>query len=86
MKKRETKKISYEKEADILRVELVRSPIDYAQEMGPFVIHFSKRGVPVYVEVLNASQFLKESERAFVREGVFAATRPTAQVAMRTAR
>ncbi len=86
MKKRETKKISYEKEADILRVELARSPIDYAQEMGPFIIHFSKRGIPVYVEVLNASQFLKESERAFIREGVFAVPRTAVHASMRAVR
>ncbi|MBI4600161.1 DUF2283 domain-containing protein [Candidatus Uhrbacteria bacterium] len=85
MPRKQNKKISYEKEADILRVELARVPIDYAQEMGPFVIHFSKRGIPVYVEVLNASRFLKESEQAFVREGVFAAPQMV-QGAMRAVR
>lgn len=69
MKKR-NKKISYEREADILRVELSSAAIDYAEELGPFVVHYSKRRMPVYVELLNASQFLKESERAFVREGL----------------
>lgn len=68
---KKNKKISYEKEADILRVELSHSAIDYAEEFGPFVIHFSKRRMPVYVELLEASRFLKESEKAFVREGMF---------------
>ncbi|MBI2645393.1 DUF2283 domain-containing protein [Candidatus Uhrbacteria bacterium] len=58
-------KISYEQEADILRVEILTSPIDYATEIGPFVIHFNKKGIPVYVEILEASKFLKETERAY---------------------
>ena len=69
-KKRTSKKISYERDADVLRVELLQSPIDYATEMGPFIVHFNKKGMPVYVEVLQASHFLKESQRAFVRESV----------------
>ncbi|MBI4272954.1 DUF2283 domain-containing protein [Candidatus Uhrbacteria bacterium] len=70
-----TKKISYEKEADVLRVELAKAPIDYATELGPLIIHFSKRGLPVYIEILEASKFLRETQKAFVREGVFALPR-----------
>ena len=81
-KAKTTKKISYEKEADVLRVEIGKSPIDYAQEFGPLIVHFSKRGLPVYVEILEASKFLRETEKAFVREGMFTlprlrATSPT---------
>ena len=65
MKKNKTQKISYEQEADILRVEILKSPIDYAAEIGSFVIHFNKKGIPVYVEILEASKFLKETEKAY---------------------
>lgn len=85
MKKKQHKKISYEKEADVLRVELSSSPIDYAEEFGPFVVHFSKKKVPVYMELLDASRFLKESERAFTRGSMFAAQQPS-HAAFRLAR
>lgn len=75
IKPRTTKKISYEKEADVLRVELGKAPIDYATELGPLIVHFSKKGLPVYVEILEASKFLRETEKAFVREGVMALPR-----------
>lgn len=67
MKKIKTQKISYEQEADILRVEILKSPIDYAAEIGPFVIHFNKKGIPVYVEILEASKFLKETGKAYLK-------------------
>lgn len=86
MKRKQSKKISYEKEADVLRVELSRSPIDYAEEFGPFVIHFNRRRLPVYVELLNASRFLKESQKAFVQEGVFMGSQPVPSAAFRVAR
>ncbi len=71
-KPKTTKRISYEKEADVLRIELGKSAIDYATELGPLIVHFNKKGLPVYVEILQASKFLRETEKAFSREGVFA--------------
>ncbi len=74
-KSKTTKKISYEKEADVLRIELAKTPIDYATELGPLIVHFSKKGLPVYVEILQASKFLRETEKAFMREGAAAIPR-----------
>lgn len=54
--------IQYEPEADVLSVEYRRrKPIDYATEVGNLIVHFSRSGEPVLVEILNASQF---TERA----------------------
>jgi len=58
-------KISYEPEADILRFEISNQPIDYAREVGNFVIHFSKNNLPVYVEILEAKNFQKMTQQAF---------------------
>ncbi|MBU3942535.1 DUF2283 domain-containing protein [Patescibacteria group bacterium] len=55
-------KISYDVEADVLRVELSKQPIDYAKEMGNIVVHFTKDGVPVYLEVLEAKGFLTKTK------------------------
>jgi len=42
-------KISYDPESDVLRVEISKQPIDYAKEMGNFIVHFTKNGLPVYL-------------------------------------
>ena len=63
-------KISYEPEADVLRIEVANLPIDYAKEIGSFVVHFSKDGLPVYVEILEASKFKRVTEMAFDQPAV----------------
>ena len=40
-----------------------KQKIDYATEAGNFVIHFSKKNVPILVEVLEASNFIKRSNK-----------------------
>lgn len=69
--KKENKKIkmSYGPEADILRIETGRAPIDYATEMGNAVVHFTKKGVPVYFEILDATRFLKNASRILAPHG-----------------
>ena len=62
MKKNEKKiNMSYEPEADVLRVETSKKPIDHAAEIGNVVVHFSKDGLPVYFEVLEATKFLRRA-------------------------
>ncbi len=51
----------YDPEADVLAVELSDTPFDYAEEYGDFIVHFSKKGKPVYLEILNAKKFLQEA-------------------------
>lgn len=51
-------KISYNREHDILMYELNSEPIDYAEEVGPIIVHFSKKGKPVLMEILDASEFI----------------------------
>jgi len=63
MRKNKKTKISYDPEADVLRVEISKRPIDYAREMGNFIVHFTKKGLPVYLEVLEAKKFLVRTER-----------------------
>lgn len=63
MKNNKKTKISYDSEADVLRVEISKRPIDYAREMGNIVVHFTKEGLPVYLEVLEAKRFLLRTER-----------------------
>lgn len=63
MKNNKKTKISYDPESDVLRVEISKRPIDYAREMGNIIVHFTKEGLPVYLEVLEAKRFLLRTER-----------------------
>ncbi|MFH1051148.1 MAG: DUF2283 domain-containing protein [bacterium] len=51
------KKIKYDKDVDILLIELNDSPVDYAEESGDMIIHYSKEGTPVILEVMDAKKF-----------------------------
>jgi uncharacterized protein YuzE len=56
-------KYKYDKESDVLSVTLHNKPFSYAREAGDFVVHFDKNDKPVYVEILNAHEFLKHASR-----------------------
>jgi uncharacterized protein YuzE len=66
------KKISYEPEADILRVEISTGKIDDTLESGNFLVHIDKNDNPVYVEVLEASKFLSKSNDVMLKKLVAA--------------
>jgi hypothetical protein len=55
--------VTYEPEADILSWEITKDPIEYAEEVGNMIVHFSKKHIPVFVEVLNAKSFLTKTNR-----------------------
>jgi len=51
-------RISYDRDADILMIEISDKDIDYAEEAGPMIIHFSKNGKPVLIEIEQFFLFL----------------------------
>jgi len=53
-------RIGYDRGADILMIEISDEDVDYAEEAGPMIIHFSKNGKPVLIEISDASEFLAE--------------------------
>lgn len=57
-------KIEYEKGDDVLMVWFSRQKIDYAEQEGDAIIHFSKNNEPVLLEILDASHFLKETSKS----------------------
>jgi hypothetical protein len=61
-------KIRYSKDVDVLLVELSDEPVDYAEESGPVVVHFSSQGRPVLLEIFNAREFVMGSLSSLVRE------------------
>lgn len=60
-------KASYDRDADALLIHVGRGRVDHAEEMGPFVIHFTKRGKPLLIEILDASEVLSNLARVTMR-------------------
>jgi len=56
-------KVRYSKEEDILLVEVSDESIDYAEEVGSIIVHFTKEEKPVLLEILDASEFLSEATK-----------------------
>ena len=57
------RKIRYSKDVDALLIELSDGIIDHAEEAGQFIVHFSKAGQPVLLEILNAKEVLGSLSR-----------------------
>lgn len=51
----------YGKDVDILMVKVSDEPIAYAEEAERFIVHFSKEGKPVLLEIMDAKGFVMES-------------------------
>ena len=51
-------KMKYDSAEDIMMVELSSDPIDFAEEMGPVIVHFTENNKPVLLEILDASEFI----------------------------
>jgi uncharacterized protein YuzE len=60
-------KVSYNRADDVLLLEVSDEGIEYAEEVGPLIIHFTKAGKPVLVEILDASDVLTELTRVSVK-------------------
>lgn len=57
-------KIKYEPEADVLSWEIDGdAPIEYANENGNVIVHFTEFNEPVLVEILQASSFISQAEK-----------------------
>lgn len=61
-------KFVYEKEDDVLNIWLSKQKIDYAEQSGDVIVHFSKKSEPVYIEILDASHFLKRESEDLPKE------------------
>lgn len=60
-------KISYDREVDILTIHVEEGTIDYAEEAGNMIIHFTSDHKPVLIEILDASDFLTELTRISIQ-------------------
>jgi len=65
---------TYEPEDDVLNIWLSKKPIDFAEQSGNLIVHFTENNEPVYIEILDASKFLKKAASALprlVKESLF---------------
>lgn len=60
-------KASHDRSADALLIHVGRGKVDYAEETGPFVMHFTKRGKPLLIEILDASEVLSNLTKVTMR-------------------
>lgn len=60
-------KASYDRDSDALLIYVARGKVDHAEEMGPFIIHFTKRGKPLLIEILDASDVLSDLAKVTMR-------------------
>jgi len=62
-------RLSYDREEDILMIEVVRDGIiDHAEHTGPFIAHLSQDGQLLLLEILDASEFLSSVIKATLRD------------------
>ena len=53
----------YDPEANILCWEIAKDPINHTREFGNFIIHLSRSGKPILVEILDASKFIGQVDK-----------------------
>lgn len=60
-------KINYDREQDIMLLELSSGAIEHAEKAEPIIVHFSKTDKPVLLEILDASEVLSAIVKDFLR-------------------
>jgi uncharacterized protein YuzE len=66
-------RLKYDSESDVLLVVVSESgKLSHAEEMGDIVIHLSKHGEPLFLEVLNASKNVPLMVQALAKKEVAA--------------
>ncbi len=53
----------YDPEANIISWEVAKGRISHAREFGNFIIHLSKSGKPLLIEILDASRFVGQFDK-----------------------
>ncbi len=62
------RKLRYSKDVNVLVIELSEKPIEYAEEYGQFIVHFSSEGEPVLLEIQDGKDFVLDSLSSVLRE------------------
>lgn len=61
-------KLKYYEEDDILVIKTSAEPFDYAEMANNIVVHYTKTGKPVRIEILEATKFFDKEGKALPKE------------------
>jgi uncharacterized protein YuzE len=53
----------YDPESNIMSWEIAKGKISHAREIGNIIIHLSKSGKPILIEMLEASSFISQYDK-----------------------
>lgn len=56
-------KVKYYEDADLLSLRVSKKHYYTASQSGDVIVHYTKDGEPVLIEILNAAQFLKKADK-----------------------
>jgi len=69
-------KLRYDPEADVLLLTLKgKGRLSHAEELGDLVVHFDKKGNPLFLEVLKASKIIPLMVQAMAKREAVASPR-----------
>jgi uncharacterized protein YuzE len=60
--------LKYYKDEDILVIKTSDKPYDHAEMVNNVVVHFTEKGEPVRIEILNATQFFEAQSKILPQE------------------
>jgi uncharacterized protein YuzE len=61
-------KVKYSRDADALLIELSDKKIDYAEDQGNIIIHYTSEDEPVLLEIFDAKEFILNSLSSILKE------------------
>ena len=73
-------KAKYYEDADLLSLRVSNDPYKYARQTGDVIVHYSEDKEPVLIEIVNAAQFLKDTNKLLpkkVQDEIFSKDSPT---------
>jgi len=60
-------KISYDRDVDILMIQVGEEKVEYAEEMDGIIVHFTKEDRPILIEILDASDFITSLNKVAIQ-------------------
>ena len=63
-------KYKYDAETDILLIELGRGKPDFGEQNGNIITHYNKKGLPIEIEILDATKTVAKVVEAIKKKGV----------------
>jgi uncharacterized protein YuzE len=61
-------KAKYYEDADLLSFRVSKKPYKFARQEGDLIVHYSEDKEPVLIEIVNATKFLKETNKSLPKK------------------